>query len=94
MFDWAWYDWIGIAGTLMLLFAYWLMQAGRLVGNGIVFQILNLVGAGCVLASLYERFNISVALLMGLWIVITLYGLVRTVKRGTAPKPPTPPPAP
>lgn len=82
MFDMQWYDWIGIAGTMMVLFAYYLLQAGRLQGNGVLFQLLNLFGAACVLASLYERFNISVALLMGLWIVITAYGLVRRIRAG------------
>lgn len=80
MFDLQWYDWIGIAGTLMVLFAYYLLQAGRLQGNGLLFQLLNLVGAGGVLASLYGTFNVSVFLLMALWIVITIYGLVRRLR--------------
>ena len=84
MFDLQWYDWIGIAGTLMVLFAYFLLQAGRLQGNGLLFQLLNLVGAGGVLASLYGTFNVAVFLLMALWIVITVYGLVRRLRgRGT-----------
>jgi hypothetical protein len=80
MFDLQWYDWIGIAGTLMVLFAYYLLQAGKLQGNGLLFQLLNLVGAGGVLASLYGTFNVSVFLLMALWIVITIYGLVRRLR--------------
>lgn len=80
MFDLQWYDWIGIAGTLMVLFAYYLLQAGRLQGNGLLYQLLNLVGAGGVLASLYGKFNVAVFLLMALWIVITFYGLVRRLR--------------
>lgn len=80
MFDLQWYDWIGIAGTLMVLFAYYLLQAGRLQGNGSLYQLLNLIGAGGVLASLYGKFNAAVFLLMALWIVITIYGLVRRMR--------------
>ena len=83
-----WYDWIGIAGTLMVLLAYFLLQAGRLQGNGLLYQLLNLFGAIGVLASLYNKFNLAVCLLMVVWIVITVYGLVRTVKGMGAPKTP------
>jgi paired small multidrug resistance pump len=88
MMDLQWYDWIGLVGTLMVLAAYFLLQAGRLHGNGMLYQLLNLFGAAGVLASLYGKFNISVLLLMTLWIVITAYGLIRTVKGMGARKPP------
>ena len=42
------------------------------------------LGAAGVLASLYGKFNLSVLLLMAVWIVITIYGLVRTF-RGEGP---------
>lgn len=84
-----WYDWVGIVGTLMVLFAYYLLQAGRLHGNGLLYQLLNLFGAVGVLASLYGKFNIAVCLLMVVWLVISAYGLVRTVKGSGAPKTPT-----
>ena len=32
----AWYDWVGIAGTLAVLVAFFLLQAGKLSGSGIV----------------------------------------------------------
>lgn len=84
MFDLQWYDWIGLVGTLMVLAAYFLLQAGRLHGNGMLYQLLNLFGAAGVLASLYGKFNLSVLLLMAAWIVITVYGLMRTF-RGDGP---------
>lgn len=86
MIDLQWYDWIGLVGTLMVLVAYFLLQAGRLRGNGMLYQLLNLFGAAGVLASLYGKFNMSVLLLMTVWILITVYGLVRTVKGVGAPK--------
>ncbi len=90
MFDLQWYDWIGLLGTVMVLAAYFLLQAGRLRGNGMLYQVLNLLGAAGVLASLYGRFNLSVFLLMAVWIVITIYGLMRTIRGDGRLRTPTP----
>ena len=75
-----WYDWIGILGTLMVLAAFFLLQARRLHGNGIVYQLLNLFGAGGVLVSLWDRFNPSVFVLELALVAISAYGIVRTFK--------------
>ncbi|MCJ0825138.1 hypothetical protein MQC88_04070 [Luteimonas sp. 50] len=82
----AWYDWVGIAGTLMVLGAFALLQAGRVSGTGIVYQLLNLFGAGGVLLSLLGTFNVSVFLLEATWVLISGYGIARSVKarRGSA----------
>ena len=76
----AWYDWVGIAGTLMVLGAFLLLQAARLSGTGLVYQLLNLFGAGGVLVSLLGQFNVSVFLLELTWVLISAYGIVRTLK--------------
>ena len=79
-----WYDWIGIAGTLMVLAAFFLLQAGRLSGTGIAYQLLNLFGAGGVLVSLWGQFNVSVFLLEATWVAISAYGIARSMKTRTA----------
>jgi len=76
----AWYDWVGIVGTLMVLAAFFLLQAGRVSGTGIVYQLLNLFGAGGVLLSLLGTFNVSVFLLEFTWVLISGYGIVRSFK--------------
>ena len=76
----AWYDWIGLAGTLMVLLAFFLLQAGRLSGNGIAYQLLNLFGAAGVLVSLLGTFNPAVFLLELTWVLISAYGIMRTVR--------------
>ena len=83
-----WYDWIGILGTLMVLAAFFLLQARRLHGNGIVYQLLNLFGAGGVLVSLAGKFNLSVFVLEAIWMLISLYGIARTLTS----RRPSPPP--
>ena len=80
-----WYDWVGIAGTLMVLAAFFLLQAGRLTGTGLVYQLLNLFGAGGVLVSLIGQFNVSVFLLEAVWVAISAYGIVRSMKAAKHP---------
>ena len=84
----AWYDWVGIAGTLAVLVAFFLLQAGRLSGTGIVYQLLNLFGSGGVLVSLLGKFNVSVFVLEATWMAISAYGIVRTFKARGVPKAP------
>ena len=76
----AWYDWIGLAGTLMVLVGFFLLQAGRLAGNGIVYQLLNLFGAAGVLGSLFGTFNPAVFVLELTWVAISAYGILRSFR--------------
>jgi paired small multidrug resistance pump len=76
----AWYDWVGMAGTLMVLGAFLLLQSGRLSGTGFLYQMLNLFGAAGVLVSLLGTFNVSVFLLELTWVLISGYGMVRSSK--------------
>ena len=80
-----WYDWIGMLGTLLVLGAFFLLQAGHIHGNRLAYQLLNLFGAGGVLASLAGDFNISVFLLEAAWIAVSLYGIARTLSRRRTP---------
>jgi hypothetical protein len=86
-FNLMWYDWVGIAGTLAVLVAFFLLQAGKLSGTGIVYQLLNLFGAGGVLLSLLGTFNVSVFLLEFTWVLISGYGIVRSLKSRRAGPP-------
>lgn len=76
----AWYDLVGLAGTLAILGAYLLLQAGRLRGDGLPYQLLNLFGALGVLVSLWGNFNLSVFLLESAWVAISIYGIVRSFR--------------
>lgn len=83
-----WFDWIGMVGTLMVLAAFFLLQAGRLSGTGLAYQLLNLIGAAGVLVSLLGKFNVSVFLLELTWVLISAYGIARTFKSRRALPPP------
>ena len=76
----AWYDIVGLAGTLGILIAFFLLQAGRLSGTSLRYQLLNLFGASGVLVSLWGTFNLSVFLLELAWVGVSLYGIARSVR--------------
>ncbi len=76
----AWYDWVGLLGTAMILGGFALLQAGKLSGTGLVYQLLNLFGAAGVLVSLLGTFNLSVFLLEAAWVAVSIYGIARSFK--------------
>ena len=77
----SWPDVVGIAGVIMILTAYFLHQSGRLGRLHLSYQVLNTLGATCILFSLYFDFNLSAALVEGAWLVISLYGLWQILRQ-------------
>ncbi|WP_331713490.1 CBU_0592 family membrane protein [Noviluteimonas gilva] len=76
--NFAWYDFVGFTGTLMILAAFAAQQMGKMRGDGAVYQLLNLFGAGGILVSLMGSFNISVFVLESAWVLVSAYGLWRS----------------
>lgn len=73
-------DWtvvVGLVGMIVTLLAYFLLQAQKLHGNGLVYQLMNAVGAlGVALSLLFGTFNLPAFLLEAIWLVISIYGIV------------------
>lgn len=68
---------VGLLGPLFLLGAYALLSSGRLVATSLVYQVLNLLGAG-VMVWVGITTNVwSVWVLNGIWSLIALLGLIR-----------------
>jgi len=72
-----WHDGVGMIGVVMTLTAFWLLQAGKLHGTGFVYQAMNAIGAAAVVLSLLYNFNLSAFIVEAMWVVISLYGMVR-----------------
>ncbi|MGH8156225.1 MAG: CBU_0592 family membrane protein [Rhodanobacteraceae bacterium] len=73
-------DWtviIGLIGAVLVLLAFFLLQARKLHGNGLVYQLMNALGAlGVALSLLFGRFNLPAFLLEVAWLAISIYGIV------------------
>ncbi len=76
-----WHDWVGLAGVAVVLVAFFLLQAGKLHGNSLVYQLCNAVGAAAVVLSLFYDFNLSAFVVETSWVAISLYGIWRGYKQ-------------
>lgn len=80
-------DWptiTGIVGTLLVLLAFFLLQARKLHGNGAVYQLLNAIGAAAIIVSLFHQFNLASMVLEIAWLLISLYGLAVGIRHQRA----------
>lgn len=78
---------VGWAGMGLLISAYALVTAGRLLGTSLVFQLMNLAGGALLMVnSAYYGAWPSAALNL-VWVVIGTVGLARAgVRRGRVPE--------
>jgi len=74
------YQWIGFAGTLLIAWAYFILQMGKYTIDSLPYQILNLVGAILLIISLFVHFNFGSFMMEIFWISITIYGIYKIVK--------------
>lgn len=78
-----WHDWAGYIGVLLVLLAFQLLQARKLHGNGLVYQLMNVLGALGVLLSLVfgvTEMNWPAFLMQVAWIVIGVFGIVHSAR--------------
>ena len=49
MMNLQWFDFVGFAGVMLVLLAYLALQTERLSGTGMMYSLLNLLGAAGIL---------------------------------------------
>ena len=76
-----WYDLTGLFGVGLILFAYFLLQAGRMRGDTLSYQLMNAFGAFALLISLLYAFNLSAFVMELAWLVVSIYGIARGRRR-------------
>lgn len=77
-----WYDWAGYLGVALVLLAFFLLQERKLQGSGLVYQLMNVLGAvGVMLSLLFGSFNLSAFAMQLAWLLIGGYGIVRGIQR-------------
>ena len=73
----AWYDIIGSVGVAIIILTYVLLQTERLKSESLLYSVLNGLGAGLIVFSLFYSFNFSAFVVEALWVVISLYGIAK-----------------
>lgn len=77
--DYSWYDLVGNIGVLLMVVAYLLLQLEKMSSSAVSYLLLNAVGATLVMISLKFRFNLSAVLMEVFWLLISLYGLSKSL---------------
>ena len=71
-------------GTILIVLAYFLLQLERIEPRGLCYNLINLVGATCLLVSLFFTFNLASFVIELFWIAASLIGLWKYSRRNSA----------
>ena len=72
------FDLIGAAGVVIIIVTYLLLQTGRMDSRKAPYSVLNAAGSGMIIVSLWFDFNLAAFIVEFFWLVISLYGIVRS----------------
>ncbi len=68
---------IGVFGAGLYILNYFLLQMGIVRGSGVLYPVLVIIAASCVLISMAEEFNLAGSIIQLAYIVISVLGLLR-----------------
>jgi len=77
-------DIIGIIGVFIIIIAYILMQIDRMDPKGVLFSLLNTLGAIFILISLLYDWNLASFIMEVIWFTLSFYGTIRGLKKQKA----------
>ncbi len=71
------FDGFGLAGSLVVIVAYFATQKGWLSATDWKYPFVNLIGCVLIMISLSAAWNLSAFVVEVFWVAISLYGLLR-----------------
>jgi hypothetical protein len=80
--QYAWYDLIGSLGVVTIIITYILLQTERIRSEQLIYSLLNGVGAALIVFSLLYSFNFSAFVVESLWVLISIYGIIKYFLKG------------
>jgi len=75
------YDVLGIVGVSIILITYFLLQIGKIKLEQVLYSFLNLIGSLLIFISLLFSWNLASFIIEVAWIFISLYGIIKSLKR-------------
>ncbi|MCY7374610.1 MAG: hypothetical protein LH472_01395 [Pyrinomonadaceae bacterium] len=75
--EYAWYDFVGSIGVFTIITTYVLLQTEKLKSESLVYSVLNGAGAMLIVFSLFYSFNFSAFVVESLWVLISVYGIIK-----------------
>ena len=79
--DYNFFDFIGNIGVFLILLMYLSLQAGKIVSQARLYSLLNALGAALILISLCFKFNFSAFVIELFWLLISLYGVWKSLRK-------------
>lgn len=76
-----WYDVIGTVGVAIIILTYVLLQIERVRSDQVIYSALNAIGAALILVSLYFDFNLPSLVVEFFWLLISLFGIGKYLRR-------------
>lgn len=72
---------VGLTAPVLFLYAYAMVSLGRWQAESLRFQAMNFFGAVAILISLSTQWNLPIFILECCWGLISIYGIVKVIKR-------------
>ena len=74
-------DCIGIIGVGLILVAYFLNIFSLIKKDGILFYLMNIIGAGIACFTSYLINYFPFVILEGTWVIVSIIGLLKSIKK-------------
>lgn len=74
-------DIVGYIGSAMIIWAYFLLQSGKVTSDDITYPLINLIGAILLMISLMVHTNMPSIIIEIFWIGISVYGVWKILKK-------------
>jgi hypothetical protein len=74
-------DIIGFMGVSSILLAYFLLRADFLSSNSVGYSLINLLGSGMIMFSLFFHWNTPAVFMETAWMSISFYGIVKAMRQ-------------
>ncbi len=65
----------GVIGSCVYVCGFFLVQSGRICGNGVLYPFMQMFAANCILASLTTAFNLAAVIVQVSFILIAAFGI-------------------
>lgn len=76
-------DALGIVGVVLVLWYYFLLQAGKCQANSLAFSMGNFIGSILLLISLWFSWNVASVSIELAWCLISFFGIIRYFRGST-----------
>jgi len=73
-------DYIGFTGVFILLIAFLLNLTGKISKDGLVYPLMNILGAGLACLASYLIHYLPFVLLEGTWALVSLFALLKFLR--------------